>query len=100
MPGDLTKLPLPLIIMLVFCLSPSPGEGGATGTASAEVGRASMRIHVYKDPEGNLSVLVEPSVGKGKPPVLLHDITAETVAERVLPVVETMRLPKTARDKG
>lgn len=56
-----------------------------------------MRVHVYKAIDGELSVLVQPSPGKGRPPVLLAGITSENVVEQVLPIVQELRKPKISR---
>lgn len=50
-----------------------------------------MRLSVYKGVLGELSVLVEASLGTGKPPVALPRITLENFEERVLPVIEAQR---------
>ena len=56
-----------------------------------------MRVHIYKDDAGDLSAFVEPSPGKGRPPILLQGITAENVIEKVLPAIETLRQPRAPR---
>lgn len=50
-----------------------------------------MRVSVYKGDLGALSVLVEPSPGRGRVPVLLQGITEKTVVQAVGPVVRDMR---------
>ena len=52
-----------------------------------------MRVHIYKRDEGQLTVMVEPTHGKGLPPVLLENVTAENVAEVVGPVIAAARAP-------
>lgn len=56
-----------------------------------------MRVHVYKHDDGDMSVLLEPSPGKGRPPVVLQGITSENVREKVLPQLAAMRAPKEPR---
>ncbi len=56
-----------------------------------------MRVSVYREDDGELSVLVQGSVGMGKVPVLLKGITAENIVERTSAVVVEMRRPKPAR---
>lgn len=56
-----------------------------------------MRVHVYKHNDGGMSVLIEPSAGKGRPPVVLQGITAANVRERVLPELVAARAPKEPR---
>lgn len=56
-----------------------------------------MRVHIYKGVEGRHQVFVEPSPGKGRPPVLLRGITSGNVVSAVLPAVEAMRKPKAPR---
>lgn len=53
-----------------------------------------MRVSVYKGIDGPMTALVVASPGKGRPPVLLSNITEENVVRSVLPVIEGMRLPK------
>ena len=53
-----------------------------------------MRIHIYKEEEGRMSVLVEPSPGRGQPPVLLQNITEANVVGEVRPVVDALRRPR------
>ena len=55
-----------------------------------------MKISIYKGREGVLSALVQASVGKGRPPVVLQGITRENVREKILPLVVKMRQPKEA----
>lgn len=50
-----------------------------------------MKVSVYKDEEGKLSVLVQASVGVGLAPILVGEITPGNVVEKVLPVVKSMR---------
>lgn len=50
-----------------------------------------MKLSIYKGERGELSVLVEASLGTGKPPVALSGITEENFVARVLPVVEAQR---------
>lgn len=91
---DLTKSTPPLIIRPQRFPDLSPGEGRNIGVASIVFGRDGMRIHIYKDEAEDLSVLVEPSPGKGRHPVYLPRVTAADVVALVLPVVEKMRAPK------
>lgn len=53
-----------------------------------------MRVSVFKDEKGELSVLIQASVGRGLAPVLIKDITQENLRSKVLPVVAEMRRPK------
>ena len=69
----------------------------AVGSGLLVIRSDEMRVHVYKDDEGNLSVFVEPSPGKGRAPVLLRGVTAENVVEQLLPVIEAARKPKASR---
>lgn len=55
-----------------------------------------MRVRVYKNEDGTTDVLVEASLGKGRPPVLLKGVTPENIKTQVLPVVTAMRRPKGA----
>lgn len=56
-----------------------------------------MRVHVYKGDESTHQVFVEPSPGKGRPPVLLRGVTSENVVALVSPAVEAMRKPREPR---
>lgn len=56
-----------------------------------------MKVSVYKAEDGSMSVLVQASPGKGRPPVVLMGITPENVVAETLPVVEGMRRPKEVR---
>lgn len=58
-----------------------------------------MRVHIYKEPEGKVSVFIEPSPGKGRPPVLLQNLTPANVREKVLPVLMAARAPKEPRPR-
>ncbi len=53
-----------------------------------------MKVHVYQVDEGSFSVLVIPSLGKGRAPVLLQNVTSENLVAGVLPVIEDARRPK------
>lgn len=53
-----------------------------------------MRVSVYKADDGRLSIWVEPSLGRGLPPVLLRNVTEKNVKEALLPVVERLRRPE------
>lgn len=55
-----------------------------------------MKVSVYKGEGGVMDVLVEASIGKGRPPLLIQGITQENVIDKVLPVVNAMRRPKGA----
>lgn len=55
-----------------------------------------MKVSVYLGPGGALSVLVQPSPGKGRPPVMIPGVTLENLTSKVSPVVEAMRKPKGA----
>lgn len=55
-----------------------------------------MKVSVYRDLEGGLSVLVEATPGKGRAPVLLRPVALENIAEQVAPVIVAMRRPKGA----
>lgn len=55
-----------------------------------------MRVSIYKQEDGSMSAMVEASPGKGRPPVLIQDITGENVTARVAPVIDAMRRPKGA----
>lgn len=59
-----------------------------------------MRIHIYKHPDGTMSGFVEPSLGKGKPPVFVQTLTAENVVAEILPVVQEMRRPRPSPESG
>lgn len=50
-----------------------------------------MRISIYKDEEGELSVLVEAAVGHGKPPIVIPRVTKATLREQLLPVIDHQR---------
>ena len=50
-----------------------------------------MRVTTYKAQEGKFPVLVEPAVGKGLPPVVLNDVTVETLKERLAPALRQIR---------
>ena len=57
-----------------------------------------MRVTVYQPVAGLLRVLVEPTLGAGKPPVLLSGVRQGTFRDQVLPVLEAARrgdLPST-----
>lgn len=53
-----------------------------------------MKVSVYKNEDGTMSVLVQASPGKGRSPVLLSGVTPENVVQMVRQVVDGMRLPK------
>lgn len=55
-----------------------------------------MKVWVYKNEDGTMSVLVQAAPGKGRPPVVLQPITPENVKEQLLPLVNAMRRPKGA----
>lgn len=46
-----------------------------------------MRVLVYKAKEGKQDVLVQPSLGQGKPPVLLKGLTRENLKQEVAKAV-------------
>lgn len=56
-----------------------------------------MRVHIYKDDKGDLSAFVEPSPGKGRPPILVQGITPGNVVETVLPLITALRMPREPR---
>lgn len=53
-----------------------------------------MRVSVYRDLDGEMSVLIEATPGKGRAPVLLRNVTAENVVAGVRPLIDAMRRPK------
>lgn len=53
-----------------------------------------MRVYVYAMEDGSMDVLVEPSIGKGRSPVLLKAVTREDIVARVGPLVDKMRGPR------
>lgn len=93
----MTESSLPLIIILVRLFDDFPGEGRVAGTVSVVVRRLDVRVHVYKCDDGTMSAMIEPSIGKGKPPVLVPGITTKNAAERILPAVVAMRAPREPR---
>lgn len=54
-----------------------------------------MRVSVYIMPDGAMTALVQASPGSGLPPVLVSGVTEENVREKILPIVEAVRGPKT-----
>lgn len=50
-----------------------------------------MKVSIFKLPDGSMDVLVEASVGSGKPPVLLQGVTEDDVVSRVRPVVDAQK---------
>lgn len=58
-----------------------------------------MRVHVYKHDEGRMVAVIEPTPGKGRPPVLVPGITTENVREKVLPEIVAMRAPRVPRQR-
>ncbi|MCK4960794.1 MAG: hypothetical protein KAT00_15380 [Planctomycetes bacterium] len=50
-----------------------------------------MRVHIYKPEDGEFTILLEPAVGRGLHPVLVHGVTTENVKEQVGPLVDKMR---------
>lgn len=50
-----------------------------------------MRVRVFIGKEGILSVLVEPSRGKGLVPVVIQDVKLGEVVEKVGPTISAMR---------
>lgn len=58
-----------------------------------------MRVHVYKEPGDTVSVFIEPSPGKGRPPVLLQGITPANVRGKILPELVAMRAPREPRHR-
>lgn len=97
---DLTEFPLPLIIKGVGPMWGVLGVGGTTVSSLEREGRGNMKVSVYKGPEGKLSVLVQASPGKGRPPVVIPEVTLQNIQEKVLPLVEAMRKPKGEGPRG
>lgn len=56
-----------------------------------------MKVSVYKDEEGSLSVLVQASLGEARAPILVGGVTLENIQEKVLPVIEAIRAPRSPR---
>lgn len=52
-----------------------------------------VKVYVYKLENGRRDVLVEPTLGNGKAPVLLKEVTSEDILDRVLPVIVEARRP-------
>ena len=46
-----------------------------------------MRVSVYALPGGRIDVMVEASLGNGKPPVVVQDVKRGEMASRVGPVI-------------
>lgn len=55
-----------------------------------------MKVSVYIDEDGRLSVMVQASPGRGRAPTVLPVVTHKDIKEKVLAVVEEMRRPKKA----
>lgn len=56
-----------------------------------------MKVSIFKLPDGRIDIMVEAAVGHGKPPVVLQDVTRETLRERLAPVLATQ---KGRRERG
>lgn len=53
-----------------------------------------MKVSVYKQEDGTVSILVQASPGKGRTPVLIRDVQPAAVKAAVGPVIDAMRRPK------
>lgn len=93
----MTKSSLPLIIVLFVSLVLLPGEGRRLTFVSRVERRKDMRVHIYKNQDGTLTGFIEPSSGKGKPPVLVQALTPENAEAKILPAVQEMRSPRLPR---
>ncbi len=94
MDEDLTKVAPPLIIKAGYFVSFASGVGRRYHRRATREKGTIMKVSIYKGPEGRLTALVQSTPGKGRAPVVLNDITAENVLEKVRPVVDAMRLPR------
>lgn len=88
---DLTEYHLPLIIICVRPRNNHLGVGDTVSFGWLAHRRYVMRVYVYKHENGTQSVLVEPTLGSGKTPILIHKVTRETIVGLVLPVVNSLR---------
>jgi len=52
-----------------------------------------MRVTVYKDTGKGQSIMVEPSLGSGKAPVVMQGVTKANLRENLLPVLAGLRRP-------
>ena len=50
-----------------------------------------MKVSVYPRTDGKLDVLVEASLGNGKPPVLVKGVERGSVAGEIGPVIDAQR---------
>lgn len=53
-----------------------------------------MKVSIFKLPGGRMDALVEATIGNGKPPVLLKDVTGLDIQERLAPVIREQRGPR------
>ena len=56
-----------------------------------------MKVSIYKHEDGKMSALVQASVGKGLPPVVIQGITPENVEEKIAATVAELRKPRAPR---
>lgn len=92
----MTKSLHPLIIIPGRCLIFPQGVEGAQCAAMAADRRAVVKVSVYVV-EGKVdAILVEATVGNGKPPILLKGITKENIGASVLEAVEHQRGRRTS----
>lgn len=53
-----------------------------------------MKVSVYKDLGGGMTLMVQASPGKGRSPVVIGEVTHKNLREKLLPAIEAMRLPR------
>lgn len=70
---------------------PLPGGTGVTVVGESPERGMSMKVSVYKGPDGELSVLLQASPGRGRAPVVLSNIDRARIKELVGPEIDKMR---------
>lgn len=91
---DLTESGLPLIILRVLFFCRSLGEGLTPARIEISERSSEMKVSIYKGDGPPFAILLEASPGKGRPPVLLPQVSIEDLVGTVGPEIAAMRLPK------
>ena len=87
--SDLTKYPLPLIMIARVGAGRLSGEGWVPPSYRYPQGGLTMRVMVSKVSGGKTDYLVLPGHSKRLPPVYLRDVKRDERAARLLPTLET-----------
>lgn len=68
---------------------------GRTEPSVTKKGReTNMKVRVYPEEGGTFSVLIEPSIGRGLPPVLLQGLTKADLKGKVSTEIIRLRRPE------